>query len=261
MTILRHELRRSRVPFWIWTGAIGFLLAVCIFLFPEMKGEMEGVGEVFSSMGAFTAAFGMDRLNFGTLSGYYAIECGNVLGLGGAFFAALLAAGMLCKEEKERTAEFLLTHPVSRARIVTEKLLAVLLLITVMNLIIYALAVGSILAIGEDVPWRELNLQHLAYWLLQLELAGICFGVSAFLRRGSAGVGLGIAAMLYFMNLIANITESAAFLKDITPFGYCDGAEIVSSGSLDCKRLAIGAIFFAVGVAAAYWKYTRKDIH
>ena len=260
MTILRHERRRSRVPFWIWTGAIGFLLAVCIFLFPEMKGEMEGVSEVFSSMGAFTAAFGMDRLNFGTLSGYYAIECGNVLGLGGAFFAALLAAGMLCKEEKERTAEFLLTHPVSRARIVTEKLAAVLLLITVMNLIIYALAVGSILAIGESVPWRELNLQHLAYWLLQLEIAGICFGVSAFLRRGSAGVGLGIAVMLYFMNLIANITESASFLKDLTPFGYCDGAEIASTGSLDFKRLAIGAAFFAAGVAAAYWNYTRKDI-
>jgi len=261
MTILRHELRRSRVPFWIWTGAIGFLLAVCIFLFPEMKGEMEDVSEVFSSMGAFTAAFGMDRLNFGTLNGYYAIECGNVLGLGGAFFAALLAAGMLCKEEKERTAEFLLTHPVTRERVVTEKLAAVLLLITVMNLIIYALAVGSILAIGESVPWRELNLQHLAYWLLQLEIAGICFGVSAFLRRGSAGVGLGIAVMLYFMNLIANITESAAFLKDLTPFGYCDGAEIASSGSLDFKRLAIGAAFFAVGVAAAYWNYTRKDIH
>ena len=107
----------------------------------------------------------------------------------------------------------------------------------------------------------QLNLQHLAYWLLQLELAGICFGVSAFLRRGSAGVGLGIAVMLYFMNLIANITESASFLKDLTPFGYCDGAEIASSGSLDFKRLAIGAAFFAVGVAAAYWNYTRKDIH
>ena len=144
---------------------------------------------------------------------------------------------------------------------VNEKLAAVLLLITGMNLIIYALAVGSILAIGESVPWRELNLQHLAYWLLQLELAGICFGVSAFLRRGSAGVGLGIAAVLYFMNLIANITESAAFLKDLTPFGYCDGAEIASPGSLDFKRLAIGAVFFAVGVAAAYWNYTRKDIH
>ena len=148
----------------------------------------------------------------------------------------------------------------SRARIVTEKLAAVLLLITVMNLIIYALAVGSILAIGESVPWRELNLQHLAYWLLQMEIAGICFGVSAFLRRGSAGVGLGIAVMLYFMNLIANITDSAAFLKDLTPFGYCDGAEIVSTGSLDFKRLAIGAVLFAAGIAAAFWNYTRKDI-
>ena len=133
MTILRHELRRCRVPFWIWTGAIGFLLAVCIFLFPDMKGEMEGINDVFSSMGSFTAAFGMDRLNFGTLNGYYAIECGNVLGLGGAFFAALLAAGMLCKEEKERTAEFLLTHPVTRECVVTEKLLATLLLIQQRN--------------------------------------------------------------------------------------------------------------------------------
>ena len=96
---------------------------------------------------------------------------------------------------------------------------------------------------------------------MQLELAAVYFGVSAFLRRGSAGVGLGIAAILYFTNLIANITESAAFLKDFTPFGYCDGAEIVSSGGLDLKRLAIGAVFFVVGVAAAYWKYTRKDIH
>ena len=261
MTILKHELRRCRVPFWIWTGAIGFLLAVCIFLFPEMKGEMEDVSEVFSSMGAFTAAFGMDRLNFGTLNGYYAIECGNVLGLGGAFFSALLAAGMLCKEEKERTAEFLLTHPVTRVRVVSEKLLATLLLITAMNLIIYALAVGSILAIGESVPWRELNLQHLAYWLLQLELAGICFGVSAFTRRGSLGVGLGIAALMYFLNLIANISDTAAFLSYVTPFGYCNGSDIVAKGGPDAVKVAVGMAAMAAGIAAAYLKYTRKDIH
>ena len=73
---------------------------------------MEGINEVFASMGAFTAAFGMDRLNFGTLVGFYAIECGNVLGLGGAFYASLCAVSMLSKEEKEKTAEFLFTHPI-----------------------------------------------------------------------------------------------------------------------------------------------------
>ena len=261
MTIVKHELRQGRLQFLIWTGSIGLLLAICIFLFPEMKGEMDGVSELFSSMGSFTAAFGMDRLNFGTLNGYYSIECGNVLGLGGAFYAALCAVGMLSKEEKDRTAEFLLTHPVSRVRIITEKLIAVFLQITALNLIVYGISLASIAAIGEDIPWKELNLLHLAYYLLQLELACVCFGISAFLRKGSAGVGLGIAAMMYFLNLIANITESAKPLKYVTPFAYCDGADIAANGALDGKLLAVGFAIAAVCILAAYWKYPRKDIH
>lgn len=261
MTIVRHELRQGKRSFLIWTAAVGFLLAVCIFLFPEMKGEMDTVSEMFASMGSFTAAFGMDRLNFGTLIGYYAIECGNVLGLGGAFFAALCGVGILSKEEKERTAEFLLTHPVSRTQIVTEKLAAVWIQITAMNLIIYAVSIGSMAAVGEEIPWKELNLFHLAYFLLQLELAGICFGISAFMRRGSVAAGLGLAALMYFMNLIANITESASFLKYVTPFGFCDGADIVTNQSLDWPKAAVGLAIGAAGIAAAYRQYTKKDIH
>lgn len=260
MTLVRHELKQGRNAFLIWTAAIGGLLAVCVFLFPEMKGEMEGVSDIFSSMGSFTAAFGMDRLNFGTFTGFYAVECGNVLGLGGAFFASLCGAGILCKEEKERTAEFLLAHPVSRRRIITEKLAAVLVQVTAMNLIIYAVSVGAIAAVGEAVPWKEINLLHLAYYLLQLELAGICFGISAFMRKGTVGTGLGIAAVMYFLNLIANIAESAEFLKYITPFGFCEGADIVANGSLDGKLVVIGMAVGLIGVTAAYVKYGGKDI-
>ena len=68
MTIIKHELRQGKMPFLIWTGSVGFLLTVCIFLFPEMKGEMDKISGMFSSMGSFSAAFGMDRLNFGTLT-------------------------------------------------------------------------------------------------------------------------------------------------------------------------------------------------
>ena len=261
MTLVKHELRQGKTSFLIWTASIGFLLATCIFLFPEMKGQMDGISDMFASMGSFTAAFGMDRLNFGTLIGFYAVECGNVLGLGGAFYASLCAVGILSKEEKDKTAEFLLTHPVSRKRVITEKLIAVLMQITAMNVIIFALAVGSIAAVGEEIPWKELSLLHLAYYLLQLELAGICFGISAFLRKGSAGVGLGIAAMMYFLNLIANIADIAAFLKYITPFGYCEGADIVSSGSLDIAYVAVGAAIGMSGIIIAYLKYTKKDIH
>lgn len=260
MTIVKHELRQGKIPFAIWTGSIAFLLMVCVFLFPEMKGEMNAVGDVFASMGSFTAAFGMDRLNFGTLTGFYAIECGNVLGLGGAFFASLIAVAALSKEEKDRTAEFLLTHPVSRTRVITEKLAAVMVQVIAMNAIILALSLASMGMIGEDIPWKEILLMHLAYFLLQVELAGICFGISAFLHRGSIGIGLGLAAMMYFLNLIANMTESVDFLKYITPFGYCEGADIVSKGRLDFTMIVIGMLFAFIGILAAYVNYRRKDI-
>ena len=260
MTLVKHELRQGRVSFCVWTAAIGFLLAICVFLFPEMKAQMAVFNKLFASMGAFTAAFGLDKLNFGTLLGYYAIECGNVLGLGGACFASLCAVGMLAKEERDRTAEFLLTHPVSRARIIAQKLLAVLIQITAMNLAVYVLSLASIAAIGEEIPWSSLSLIHLGYYLMQMELAAICFGISAFVRKGGAGIGLGLAVVLYFLNLIANIAKPAAFLGYVTPFGYCDGAQIISGGGLDGVKLAIGAAAGAAGVALAFAKYTRKDI-
>lgn len=261
MTLIKHELRQGRLSLAIWTIAISFLLVVCIFLFPEMKGEMDGVSDVFASMGSFTQAFGMDRLNFGTLIGYYAIECGNVLGLGGAFFAALTAVSALAKEEKEHTAEFLLTHPVKRSRVVTEKLIAVLLQIIVLNAVVLGLSLLSMICIKEDIPWKELLLIHLAYFLVQIELAGICYGISAFLKRGSTGIGLGIAVIMYFLNLIANITESTEFLTYITPFGYAEGADIVTNGNLDITLVLIGMGFAVIGIGSAYWKYCRKDIH
>ena len=202
----------------------------------------------------------MDRLNFGTLLGFYAVECGNILGLGGAFFASLCGIAVLSKEEKEHTAEFLLTHPVSRARIITGKLISVLLQIVLLNAIVFGLSAASIAAIGETVPWKELWLMHLAYFFLQVELAGICFGISAFLRRGSIGIGLGIATMMYFLNLIANITESAEFLKYITPFGYTEGADIVLNGELDTGLVVLGLAFGVIGIVAAYCRYCKKDI-
>lgn len=261
MTIIKHELKQGKLAFLIWTAAVGFLLSVSVFLFPEMKGQMGDIGDMFASMGSFTEAFGMDQLNFGTLVGYYAVECGNVLGLGGAFYAAICAVSILSCEEKDGTAEFLLSHPVSRARIITEKLISVIIRVTAMNAAILLLAIGSMALIGEEIPYKEVALLHLAYFLLQIELVGICFGISAFVRKGSVGIGLGVAVMLYFLSLIANMSESADFLKYVTPFGYCDGASIVNNSQLNGVMLIIGAVICASGIASAYIKYNAKDIH
>lgn len=260
MILVRHELRQGRGALGIWTAAIGLLLAVCIFIFPEMKNEMGGVGDLFGSMGSFSEAFGMDRVNFGTFIGFYSVECGNILGLGGALFSALCGVGALAKEEREHTAEFLLTHPVSRGRVTAEKLLAVMLEIFFFNLCIYGIAVISISLCGEPIPWREVNLLHFAYWILQVEIAGICFGFSAFLQRGTAGVGLGIAILFYFLHLIANLSKNARFLRYITPFAYADGAEIVAEGKIAIGLVICGMLYAVGGIVTAFFWYGKKDI-
>lgn len=260
MTVFKHELRQGRSALIIWTAAISFMLGICIVIYPEMSTQMGDISAMFADMGSFSQAFGMDRINFGEFLGFFGVECGNVLGLGGAFFAALLGISALAKEEKEHTAEFLLTHPVSRTRVITEKLCAVIVQIVIMNLAVIAVTALSVLIIGEEADTKTFALLFLSFFLMQLEVAAVTFGISAFLRRGSLGIGLGLAAVFYFMNIVANLIDETKFLKYITPFGYTESADIIADGALNGGYLAVGMALAAIGVILAFWKYGRKDI-
>lgn len=260
MVILKHELRQGRNTLLIWTAVIAFMLAVCILIYPEMESQMSEISEMFADMGSFSAAFGMDRINFGEFSGFFGVECGNVLGLGGAFFAALLGISALAKEERDGTAEFLLSHPVSRTRVVTEKLAALILQIIILNIAVIGVTSLSVLVIGESPEIKPMALLFLAYFILQIEIASICFGLSAFISHGGLGIGLGTAALFYFLNIAANLTEDAKFLKYITPFGYTESADIISGGGIEMKYAAVGMVFTAVGICAAFYRYGKKDI-
>ena len=54
MTIIKHELKQGRNSLLIWTLSIAFLMITCVMLFPEMKGEMDNVSDMFASMGSFS---------------------------------------------------------------------------------------------------------------------------------------------------------------------------------------------------------------
>lgn len=101
---------------------------------------------------------------------------------------------------------------------------------------------------------------HLAYFLMQIEFVGICFGISAFIKRGGLGIGLGLASMMYFLNIIGNITKKADWIKYVTPFGYTEAADIVAEGSLNLAMVCVGMAITVLGIGIAYWKYCKKDI-
>ena len=260
MTVFFHELKRGRLSLIIWTAAISFMLAVTILIFPQMKPQMDDMDKMVANMGTLSSAFGMDKMGMSEFINYFALECGNILGLGGALFAALLGVSALAKEEKEHTAEFLYTLPLSRSGIVLQKLLAVAVQIIILDIFTTCCTLGCIYAIGESVEAEVMLPLMLSYLLLQLETAMLCFGISAFLRGNGLGLGLGLALGLYFLNLISNITEDAKALKYITPFSYAEGSDIIANHSIEPKYLAAGTVMSALAVAAAFLKYRKKDL-
>ena len=142
----------------------------------------------------------------------------------------------------------------------TQKLLSVLARVVMMNIVIVAVSLLSAAVVGETFDIQKLVLLHTAYLVMQIEIACVCFGISAFIRRGSIGIGLGLPLALYFMNIIRNISEQALFLKYITPYAYCDASEIISTSQADAGLLALGGVIAAVAAAAGFLKYVRKDI-
>lgn len=260
MTLFKHELRANALSVAIWSGILCSMTMLTMLLYPAFKSQTAALSSVFAMMGPFTAALGLDKLDFTTAAGFYGIETGTMLAVAGAMFAALTGIGMLAKEEGGHTAEFLLTLPISRARAVAEKLLALLALLVVFNVLCFAAGSLTFALIGEPLPLGRFSLFHLMQFLLHAEIGCVCFGLSAFARRVQIGVGLGLALLLYFISLIGNMVDSVGFLRYVTPFAYAEASDIFSGGRINSVYLAIGAAVTALGVAAALIRYDTKDI-
>ena len=141
-----------------------------------------------------------------------------------------------------------------------EKYLAVLAQIVALNLVVCAIVSLAVLIIGENPDIKPLALLLFAYLILQIEIATITFAISAFLKGNGLGIGLGIAFICYFANILSNLIEETKFLKYITPYGYADGAQIIPNGTLEWKYMAVGLSVTVLCIVIAFLKYTKKDI-
>ena len=148
MTLIKHEIKANLKTLLIWGLTVGGMNFLMMLIFPSVKEQMAGMVEMYANMGSFSQAFGMDKINFTTPLGFYGIEAGAVLSLGGSMFAAILGTGMLAKEEGAHTAEFLFTTPHTRTYHVALKAVALGLLVLLFNLLAIGFGYGSFLAIN-----------------------------------------------------------------------------------------------------------------
>jgi ABC-2 type transport system permease protein len=95
-------------------------------LFPSFAGE----GGLFSSKmqllpKVFLKIFGIEEVDFSNIIHFFAMQGQIWIFLFATFYVTRLASSIIVKEEDEKTAEFVLSRPLSRRQYIFEKILLV----------------------------------------------------------------------------------------------------------------------------------------
>ncbi len=258
--VFLKELRMNVKVLLIWGLAVGGLGMACILLYDSMQGDMKQMADAFSNMGAFSDAFGMSTLSIATLKGYFATEVGTVHGLGSGMFAAILAIGILSREEEGHTGEFLLSLPITRSKTVAVKgavVVFLLFLFTVFCGIFYA--AGSAI-LGEQLPAREFLVFMSRQLLMNLEIAGICFAISSLSGKNRTGAGIGITLLFYIFDLTGRVVPDLKDYLYLGPYSYANASEIFSGAGTPANALIIAIAVMICGAAFAFFCYNRRDL-
>lgn len=259
MVLYMHEMKMNLKSLILWTLCVGGVCFGCILLYTSLEDSIQEIADVYSNMGSMSVALGMDKMSLATLTGFYATEIAMMHGLGGAMFAAVLGIGMLSKEEAGHTTEFLNVLPVGRSRIFSQKYMAVVSNIFIFNLICFILYILGFLLMNEEISGKEMVLYHFAQLVMQIELATVCFMISAFTKKNLMGAGLGLVILMFAADMMCRIIPAIEDMKYITPFYYSNAADIFTEGSIDNVMFGIGLGIIVITFVMAGIRYGKKD--
>ena len=175
-------------------------------------------------------------------------------------FAAMTGASIVSKEEEGHTSEFLNTLPLGRGYIAGWKYGALVVLVLLFQVICLIFIGIGFAGAGEWPPLREFVLFHGTQILMQLEIGSICFLISAISKRRQIGGALGLAMLLYMLDLLCRVLPDLENLKYVTPYYFSNAADIFSTGEIPMEMMLI-SVFVTVGsAAAAVIIYKKRDL-
>jgi len=261
MNVFIRELRANRKALIIWS--------ICMFLF-----ILSGMGkytayssgannEVFNKMPhTMKALLGFGAFDVTTMSGFFAFLF-PYLALTAAIHAALLGSGIISKEERDKTAEFLMAKPISRATIVTSKLFAALINIIVINLVTLLSSIAMVAAYnkGKDIS-GEVMMFLLSMFIVQLIFLSLGIFISAIMRRSkvSSSITTGILFGSYVISKITDLTDSVNVLNILSPFKYFSYENIVKGNGLSIGVTILSILLVAAFLVSAYFFYAKRDL-
>lgn len=263
MNIFLHELKAYRKSTIIWTCSMAAVAILFLSLYPAFSKDVEGVTKMFQGYPeAVRKAIGLSLESFTTMLGFYSFTFGYIM-LCGAIQAMNLGTSIVSKEVRDKTADFLLTKPVSRTQILTAKLLGILVSIVITNIVYLIIAITMAITVKTgNYNLKIFIMISLTLFFVQLMFLSLGVIVSVILPKIKSviAVSLGTVFGFYIINMFGSVIGEKA-VRYITPFKYYDAAYIVKNGSYEAVFVIIEIVFVVATTFASYKIYSKKDIH
>jgi ABC-2 type transport system permease protein len=260
------EMRRNAMSLLLWIFVITLLVSFTMSVYETFVENRSKVMGMLSLMPKGALEFkGISNVNdLTSVLGFYAVNNVIYMMVLGSIFAMVLGSNILLKEEYNKTAEYLLTKPLTRSEVFFSKLSVILIHVVILNFVT-ALAGFISMKLVQKNPFSISAFLILTLYTLMLNMlfgaAGLFFSNLVKRPRPITTFGIGLVLFLYFIFTLSKITESAASIGYISPFKYVD-MEVTSPAYHLAPWNVIYFVGFAILLTAlSYRLYCRKDIY
>ena len=263
--VFKYEFKMYAKSILIWVVNIILLLVIFMAFYPAFSSDASMLDKMLENYPPeLLKAFGMGgTLSLATVLGYFAFIF-TFLQLCLAVQAANYGFSILSVEEREFTADYLMSKPVSRSQILIAKFGAALLALTITNAFAW---IGSFLAIelfrdGKPYDFNHLILLLATIVMFQLFFLTLGMAISVMVRRirSVLSFSLGLAFGTYILNTVRAIVGGET-LGYFSPFYHFDPAVILEKGTINMPMVSISLAVVMLSILATFVLYTRRDIH
>lgn len=259
------ELKRGLSGFLIGTAIVVFYQIMTLSIKSTMGAQMDQMLSVFDTMpDFFMKALNFDVETWKSVLGFYSTYFVFYVPLIAGGFSVAWGLKILSKEEYHKTAEFLLTRPISRNEVLSSKLAVLLIYIFGINILAYLTGlIGCTLVSDVSFNIGTLTLLHLYGLAACLYFGALGLFISVLIKRGRAsiGIGIGIVAGCYLFDMILKVSGKADYLLYLTPFKYINLNVTALEYPFEAWRLLIPLGASILLVLGGYAVYRRKDIY
>jgi ABC-2 type transport system permease protein len=262
MNVYFQELKTFVRSAFNWTLAMLLTLTVFMFMFPAISKDIGLMNEILSNFPPeFTRALGLSTLDLSDVIGYYAYAFMYIV-LIGSVYALKIGISVLSEETRVKTADFLLSKPISRTAIVTAKIMSVLTLLLCQTIIfiIGSLVITQFLS-NQYVDKNTFLLITLSLLLVQLFFAAFGLLLSVIISKIKTVLPITLGVVFGFWALqMLNQSLEGSQLAYITPFAYFDPSQIIASGGYEPIYLGIDLTMIVIFTILTYVIYNKKDM-